>query len=147
MNLLLTLLHGYFSNCIYGDKAVMDYRYVASTCESCRFRTEPYAMLREPLGHRWWKDMFRIAKAKAYFEAHREIASEDIFFATKYALQHRIRTHERLRSLYSSKEEWLYKTLKNAKVRLKTVWFPALKGDEGSAKKDERTLAFLGVVQ
>ncbi len=147
INLLLTLLHGYFSNCIYGDKAVMNYHYVARTCESCRFRTEPCAMLREPLGHRWWKDVLRIAKAKAYFESHGEIASEDIFFATKYALQHRIRTHERLRSLYSSKEDWLDETLNNAKVRLKSVWLPALKGDETAAKKDERTLAFLGVVQ
>ncbi len=143
-HLLLTLIHGYMTNCIYGDKAVMDYRYIAHTCESCRYRTEPCAMLKEPLGHRWWKDALRVAKAKAYYDGRNEVSSDDVLFAAKYVLQHRIQTHERLRALYSSKEEWVNETLKNAKIRLKTVWLPALRGDKESARKDERTLSFIG---
>ncbi len=142
--LLMILLHGYFSNCIYGDKATMDHRHVATLCESCRYRTEPCYMVREPLGHRWWKDVTSIAKARAYFHARNEVNSDDIFFATKYALQHRIRTREKLRSLYRSREAWVDEMLDNARIRLKKVWIPAIKGDKKAWKMDERTLGFLG---
>ncbi len=142
--LLMVLLHGYFSNCVYGDKAAMDHRHVATLCESCRYRTEPCYMVREPLGHRWWRDVTAIARARAYFHGRGEVNSEDVFFAAKYALQHRIRTREKLRSLYRSREAWVDEMLDNARIRLKKVWIPAIKGSEKAWKMDERTLRILG---
>ncbi len=145
--LLLALVHSYFSSCIYGDRAVMDSRHVASLCESCTYRTEPCAMLKEPLGQRWWKDTLRIAKAKAFFESRDSVKIDDIFFAMPYALQHRVRTREKLRSLYPSKEKWVKESVENARRLLKGVWIPALKGDEKKREKDRRTLSAIGVEQ
>ena len=144
MNLLMAILHSYFSSCIHGDKAVVDHRYLSSICDGCRYKMEPCYMLREPLGHRWWKDVRSIAKANAFFEGRGQVIPDDIFFAAKYALQHRVRTRERLRTLYKSKEHWMDDMLSNAKLKLWKIWIPALKGDRNAMKMDERTLSFLG---
>jgi MoxR-like ATPase len=145
VRLLMALIHSYFSTCVYGDKAVMDHRYVATMCSSCRYKTEPCAMVLEPLGHRWWKDVVRISRARAYINGRGEVSVEDVFFSAKFALQHRIRTRERVRTLYQSKEQWVESALSNAELRLRKVWLPALKGNEDAKKVDERTLSALEV--
>jgi len=139
-HLLMALLHSYFSNCIYGDKAVMNHRHVANLCSSCQYRTEPCSMVQEPLGHRWWKDAKAIARARAYYQGRKEVNVDDVFFAAFYALQHRISLREKVKVLYPSTEDWLRESLDNAMLKLKKIWIPALKGNEKAQRSDMRTL-------
>ncbi len=139
--LVLMLLHSYFSSCKYGDRAVMNPRYVANLCSTCMYRTEPCSAIREPLGHRWWKDAASIARARAYINGRKSVSTDDVFFGSFYALQHRLNLRESAKTLYPSSEHWLKNAMENAKRRLKSVWIPALKGDEKAYQKDERTLA------
>ncbi len=140
MYLLLTLLHGYFSNCIYGDRAMMDPRHVSNLCSSCVYRTEPCSMIKEPLGHRWWRDAIAIARARAYYYGREHVNVDDIFFGSLYSLNHRVYLRERARVIYPSSEAWIRESLENARVKLKKIWIPALKGNDKARKEDQRTL-------
>ena len=140
--LLTHLIHNYLNACEKGNKEYFTPEMMRSMCEECRWRVEPCSELLEPLGQRWWIDALKIAKARAYFEG-REVNEEDVFFAVKYVLPHRVHLREDIKMAYVSPELWAEKLVERIKTELETRWIPALNGNEKALRDSERTLHFI----
>ena len=141
--LLTHLIHNYLNRCERGDKEYFTPEVMRTMCENCRWRVEPCSEIIEPLGQRWWIDAIKIAKARAYFEGRDEVSNEDIFFAVKYVLPHRVRLREDIKMVYYTPELWAEKLVERIKAELESRWIPALNGNKKALRDAERTLAFL----
>ena len=141
--LLSHVVHNYLNNCINGNKEYFSPETIRAMCQNCRWRHEPCSEILEPLGQRWWINVLKIAKAKAYLEGRNEVSEEDIFFSLPYVLSHRVHLREDILVSYHSPELWAEKLVGRVRTEMQVRWIPALKGNKKALKDSERTLGFL----
>ena len=141
--LLIELVHNYLNNCVKGNKELFSPEMMREMCKVCRWKHEPCSEIVVPLGQRWWIDVVKISKARAYYENRDEVTQEDMYFSIPYVLPHRVMLSEETLVSYGAKELWAEQLVKRIKTELKTRWIPALNGNEKAYKDAERTLIFV----
>lgn len=140
---MLLLIHRYLNACVQGDRALFSPDVLRNLCSSCRWRNEPCHALLQTLGQRWWEDTVRVARARAYFHGRDEVRAEDVLFAMRYTLPHRLHLRERMLIASRSSELWVEDLIRNVEIEMVGTWIPAMKGNEAALENASRVLGFL----
>lgn len=139
--LVSVLIHNYLTRCVREDKEIVSLDKAMSFCEECRYRDEPCSHLKEPLGARWQSDLIKVARAKAYFEGRNEVTVNDVLFALRYVLPHRVNLKEKILAVEGSAEVWVKKLVEKIPWEMEK-WRVALNGEVEISDEFERVLGF-----